>query len=109
MRTEVDLVYFEKDREERTQLSKYYISHNNLNTVLVQTLIISRDEFGKYIASMEFADFPKLYSEKEAALKLADWMRRMSEAIENHWQDKKQYPEPASLAEQWNALPPQNK
>ncbi|MCC8375604.1 hypothetical protein CKY10_21910 [Photorhabdus sp. HUG-39] len=85
MQTEVDLIYFEKNREERTQLSKYYVLHNNLNTVLEQTLIISRDEFGKYIASIEFSDFPKLYSEKEAALKLADWMKRMSEAIEDHF------------------------
>ncbi|MCP9270117.1 hypothetical protein M5U04_19050 [Xenorhabdus sp. XENO-1] len=100
MKTEVDLVYFEKDRKERTQLSKYYVSHDNLETILDQTLIISKDEFGRYIAKMEFTNFPKLESEKEAALKLADWMRRMSEAIENHWQDKKQYPEAVQLIEE---------
>lgn len=109
MKTEVDLIYFEKDREEGTQLSKYYVSHSNSETILEQTLVIEEDQFGRYTAKMEFEDFRGLKSEKEAALKLADWMRRMSEAIEDHWQDKKQYPEPASLAEQWKALPSQSK
>ncbi|PHM61875.1 hypothetical protein [Xenorhabdus ishibashii] len=107
MKTDVDLIYFEKDREERTQLSKYYVSHNNLETVLDQRLLINKDEFGRYIARMEFTNFPKLKSEKEAALKLADWMRRMSEAIENHWQDKTQHPEVDPLVQ--DALPPQSK
>ncbi|WP_426576758.1 hypothetical protein ACP179_20815 [Xenorhabdus stockiae] len=107
MRTVVDLIYFEKDREERTQLSKYYVSHNNLETVLDQRLLINKDEFGRYIARMEFADFPKLKSEKEAALKLADWMRRISEAIENHWQDNSPHPEVDSLVQ--DALPLQSK
>ncbi|PQQ22505.1 hypothetical protein [Photorhabdus hindustanensis] len=109
MKTEVDLIYFEKNREEGTQLSKYYVSHTNSKTILEQILVIEKDRFGRYTPKMEFTDFPELESEKEAALKLADWMRRMSEAIEDHWQDKKQYPEPASLAEQWKALPSQSK
>ncbi|MDE1493238.1 hypothetical protein [Xenorhabdus bovienii] len=108
MRTEVDLVYFEKDREERTQLSKYYVSHNNLETILDQTLLINRDQFGEYIAKMEFENFPRLQSEKEAALRLADWMRRMSEAIEDHWQDKKQSPEAVQLIEE-EIITPQSK
>ncbi|EQB98762.1 hypothetical protein [Photorhabdus temperata] len=85
MRTEVDLVYFEKDREEGTQLSKYYVLHTNSKTILEQTLVIRKDQFGRCTAKMEFEDFPKLASEKEAALKLADWMKRMSEAIEDHF------------------------
>ncbi|MDE9553560.1 hypothetical protein [Xenorhabdus bovienii] len=100
MRTEVDLVYFEKDRTERTQLSKYYVSHDNLETILDQTLLINKDQFGEYTAKMEFENFPRLQTEKEAALRLADWMRRMSEAIEDHWQDKKQSPEAVQLIEE---------
>ncbi|AKH63883.1 MULTISPECIES: hypothetical protein [Photorhabdus] len=95
MKTEVDLIYFEKDRETQTRLSKYYVSHNNSETILDQTLIISKDEFGKYIAKMAFTNFPKLKSEKETALKLADRMKHMSEVIEEHWQDKIPHPEAA--------------
>ncbi|WP_214067727.1 hypothetical protein [Photorhabdus hainanensis] len=67
MKTEVDLIYFEKDRETQTQPSKYYVSHNNSETILDQTLIISKGEFGKYIAKMAFTNFPELKSEKETA------------------------------------------
>jgi hypothetical protein len=36
---------------------------------------------------MEMKDFPKCGSEREAALKLAEWMQRMAAAIENYWSE----------------------
>nr|WP_311836386.1 hypothetical protein [Cronobacter sakazakii] len=38
-------------------------------------------------ASMEMKDFPRCGSEREAALKLAEWMQRMGAAIENYWSE----------------------
>ncbi|PTA77139.1 hypothetical protein [Serratia sp. Nf2] len=40
---------------------------------------------GGYTADMRFDDFPACGSEREAALKLADWMQRLGAAIEDHW------------------------
>ncbi|AOM40412.1 hypothetical protein [Xenorhabdus hominickii] len=108
MKTEVDLVYFEKNRQKRTSTSKYTVIDRGEQTTLEQTLVIEKADFDSFKASMQFDKIPSFENEKDAALKLADWMRRMSEAIENHWQDKKQYPEAFPLAKQWNALPPQN-
>ncbi|WP_319931624.1 hypothetical protein [Xenorhabdus santafensis] len=102
MKTEVDLIYFQKDRETHTHLNKYYVSHRNLETIVEKEIIIKKDEFNRYTAIMGFDGVPELKSEKEAALKLVDWMKRMSEAIENHWQDKTQHPKVTSLAEQWD-------
>lgn len=39
----------------------------------------------RYTADMRFDDFPACGSEREAALKLADWMQRLGAAIEDHW------------------------
>ena len=69
-----ELISFKKDREEMRTESVYYVQHRNKRSVLDQ-------------ASMEMKDFPKCGSEREAALKLAEWMQRMAAAIENYWSE----------------------
>lgn len=55
---------------------------------LIRELVITGDTaFRTYKASMEMKDFPKCGSEREAALKLAEWMQRMAAAIENYWSE----------------------
>nr|WP_241488162.1 hypothetical protein [Shigella boydii] len=82
------LISFKKDREEMRTESVYYVQHRNKRSVLDQELIITGDlAFRTYKASMEMKDFPKCGSEREAALKLAEWMQRMAAAIENYWSE----------------------
>ncbi len=70
-----ELISFKKDREEMRTESVYYVQHRNKRSVLDQELIITGDlAFRTYKASMEMKDFPKCGSEREAALKLAEWM-----------------------------------
>ena len=83
-----ELISFKKDREEMLTESVYYVQHRNKRSVLYQELVITGDlAFRTYKASMEMKDFPKCGSEREAALKLAEWMQRMAAAIENYWSE----------------------
>lgn len=83
-----ELISFKKDREEMRTESVYYVQHRNKRSVLDQELVITGDlAFRTYKASMEMKDFPKCGSEREAALKLAEWMQRMAAAIENYWSE----------------------
>lgn len=77
----VELVSFVRDREELTTESRYYVKHNNGKTILEQGIVINGDGRG-YKASAIITDFPLMPTEREAALKLADWLKRMGEAIE---------------------------
>lgn len=45
-------------------------------------MVISRDGFGNHQASIIITDFPGQKSPEEAALKLADWLKRLGESIE---------------------------
>lgn len=82
----VELIAFKKDREKRKTESTYFVQHKNRRSNLDQLLVISGDlPYDRYVASMEMDGFPKCESEREAALKLAEWMQRMAVAIENHW------------------------
>ena len=84
-----ELISFKKDREEMRTESVYYVQHRNKRSVLDQELVITGDlAFRTYKASMEMKDFPKCGSEREAALKLAEWMQRMAAAIENYWRSR---------------------
>ncbi|WP_339385931.1 hypothetical protein, partial [Xenorhabdus innexi] len=93
------LIYFEKNRRKQSSVARYTVIHHTESTMLEQTLVIEKELGGNFKASIQFDDMPSFENEKEAALKLADWMKRMSEAIENHWQDKTQHTEAASFAE----------
>lgn len=80
--TEVELVSYTKERSSGTSEARYYVKHSNQVTVLEQGLAISRDAYGKYDACIVISDFPPQESPEEAALKLADWLKRLGESIE---------------------------
>lgn len=80
--TEVDLISYTKERDRGTSEARYYVKHSNQVTVLEQALVISRDAYGKYDASIVITDFPSQESPEAAALKLADWLKRLGESIE---------------------------
>jgi len=80
--TEVELVSYVKERSSGTSESRYYVKHSNQQTVLEQGMTINRDGYGNYDASIVITDFPAQKSPEEAALKLADWLKRLGESIE---------------------------
>ncbi|EPC3470021.1 hypothetical protein ACRZCP_002196 [Enterobacter asburiae] len=80
--TEVELVSYVKERSTGTSEARYYVKHSNQQTVLEQGLAISRDAFGNYDACIVITEFPPQKSPEEAALKLADWLKRLGESIE---------------------------
>ncbi|MEP8943590.1 hypothetical protein [Enterobacter ludwigii] len=45
-------------------------------------MVINRDGFGNHQASIIITDFPGQKTPEEAALKLADWLKRLGESIE---------------------------
>lgn len=49
-------------------------------------MVINRDGFGNHQASIIITDFPGQKSPEEAALKLADWLKRLGESIEANFQ-----------------------
>ncbi|OCJ44112.1 hypothetical protein [Serratia sp. 14-2641] len=88
MSTFSELVSFSKDRNKRTTESVYHTEQYSKNTrsVVEQKLVIKGDTvMRRYIADMRFDDFPECNSEREAALKLANWMQRLGAAIEDYW------------------------
>ncbi|POU03607.1 hypothetical protein C3369_07245 [Escherichia sp. ESNIH1] len=80
--TEVELVSYVKDRSSGTFESRYYVKHSNRQTVLEQGMTINRDGYGNYDAIIVITHFPAQKSPEEAALKLADWLKRLGESIE---------------------------
>ncbi|MEE9690358.1 hypothetical protein V4833_21810 [Enterobacter sp. HK169] len=89
-----ELISFKKDRDNSTTESIYFTQHvsrtavfnGRRGSILNQDLIIKGDlSYRTFEASMEMKDFPKCASEREAALKLAEWMQRMGAAIEDYW------------------------
>ncbi|HEY3987434.1 hypothetical protein [Cedecea sp.] len=94
-----ELVSFKKDRGERTTESRYYVQHQSSfvrvpgsssrsRSVIEQELVIAGDmRRGTFRALMKIEDMPDYHSEREAALKLAEWMQRMGAAIENYWSE----------------------
>ncbi|ABU78300.1 hypothetical protein ESA_03071 [Cronobacter sakazakii ATCC BAA-894] len=91
-----ELVSFTKDRDAQTTETRYFTQHYSKSTrfngrrgsILNQELVIKGDlRYPYFEASMEMKDFPRCSSEREAALKLAEWMQRMGAAIENYWSE----------------------
>ena len=54
--------------------------HENGDTTLDQPLILKK-EAGRWTAGIEMLEFPQMDTAQEAADKLADWLRRMADAI----------------------------
>ncbi|HDR2874380.1 TPA: hypothetical protein QCK10_001503 [Enterobacter roggenkampii] len=80
--TEVELISYVKERSTGSSESRYYVKHSNQQTVLEQGMVINRDGFGNHQASIIITDFPGQKTPEEAALKLADWLKRLGESIE---------------------------
>lgn len=80
--TEVELVSYVKERSTGSYEARYYVKHSNQQTVLEHGMVINRDGFGNHQASIIITDFPGQKTPEEAALKLADWLKRLSESIE---------------------------
>ncbi|MEL5258425.1 MULTISPECIES: hypothetical protein [Serratia] len=88
MPTHSELIGFTRDRDSRKTTSIYHTEQysRNARTVVEQNLVINGGGIPRgYTADMRFDDFPACDSEREAALKLADWMQRLGAAIEDHW------------------------
>lgn len=85
-----ELTSFTKNRTERTTESIYFTQQHSRNsgTIVDQNLVIKGDlRYQAFTADMKFDEFPKCNSEREAALKLADWMQRLGAAIEDYWSE----------------------
>ncbi|WP_369788517.1 hypothetical protein [Rouxiella sp. WC2420] len=98
MPTFSQLISYKLDRENRTTETIYYVQQasrtvpvigKNSRSIIDQELIISgRLDYRHYTANMVMAGFPKDYgSEREAALKYAEWLQRMGAAIEDFWSE----------------------
>jgi len=80
--------YWYNPKEHNTK-SVYLLHHSSRvqNTVLEQNLTIERDNFGSFNPTVELKDFPRGLSDRESMLKLADWLHRLSVAIEDNWSE----------------------
>ena len=86
MSSKAELIEYRRNRETGEERSVFVLSHYSQvsRTMLEQNLIILKDRHGAR-AFVEIDDFPANLSEREAALKLANWLQRLSAAIEDHW------------------------
>ncbi|AXT83659.1 hypothetical protein DQW89_26985 (plasmid) [Escherichia coli] len=53
--------------------------------MLEQNLTVEMDNFGNFKPTISLDDFPRGLSEREAMLKLAEWLQRLSIVIEDNW------------------------
>lgn len=89
MSSKVTLLKYIHDPKEKTWSSTYLVSHTSSTklTTLEQKITFDETAFGASIQAIELDGFPTGMGEQEAMLKLADWLHRMSVAIEDHWVD----------------------
>lgn len=80
-----ELIEFKKDRKNKTRIWIYELKHNSdiTKTILTEDLIIDMDSRGEYHAKLELDDFPQCPSKKASAIKMANWLQRLSMAIRN--------------------------
>lgn len=77
-----ELIEYKKDRENNDKYWIYEVSHSNGKTTLAQDLKITKKGFfSGYTGTIGIEDFPEFNSKKECAKKLADWLQRLSWAI----------------------------
>lgn len=81
------LVEYKYDPEERDRVSKYLVKHISgfSRTTLEQYVTVERDRYGAFKPVVALDDFPSGLSDRESMLKLADWLHRLSVAIEDNW------------------------
>lgn len=86
MSTFSEMVEYKKDRRKNTFERRVFLQHysRRLGSILEQEMVISGNlSTGVFKASISIDDFPDCGSEKEAALKLANWLQRLGAAIED--------------------------
>lgn len=88
-RSQAILTEYHYDPKEGGTKSVYLLHHSSRvqKTVLEQNLTIERDNFGAFKPTVELKDFPRGLSDRESMLKLADWLHRLSVAIEDNWSE----------------------
>lgn len=79
----VELVEYKKDRQDKTKKWVYELSHSDEKTTLEQDLTIIRDKFGKLTVTIDIANFPTFLDKKESVAKMANWLQRLSCAIQS--------------------------
>nr|WP_172955945.1 hypothetical protein [Escherichia sp. MOD1-EC5948] len=81
------LTEYQFDHKTNKSRSVYLLRHNSRvrNTVLEQNLTVEMDKFGNFKPTIALDDFPRGLSEREAMLKLAEWLQRLSIVIEDNW------------------------
>jgi len=81
------LTDFKFDIDSNKTRTVYLLRHHSRmqKTTLEQRLIVENDSFGRFKPIVELTDFPEGLSEREAMLKLADWLHRLGVAIEDNW------------------------
>ncbi|EDW9473891.1 hypothetical protein IGG09_004609 [Escherichia coli] len=86
-RSQMILTEYTLDHKTNKSRSVYLLRHNGRvrNTVLEQNLTVEMDNFGNFKPTIALDDFPRGLSEREAMLKLAEWLQRLSIAIEDNW------------------------
>lgn len=81
------LTEYKLDHKTNKSRSVYLLRHNSRarNTVLEQNLTVEIDSLGNFKPTISLDDFPRGLSEREAMLKLAEWLQRLSIVIEDNW------------------------
>ncbi|MGG8041308.1 hypothetical protein PGO21_23005 [Klebsiella aerogenes] len=86
-RSQMILTEYRYDPKAKDSKFVYLVRHNSnaQKTILEQFLTVERDSFGRFMPTIEMKDFPEGLSDRESMLKLADWLHRLSVAIEDSW------------------------
>ena len=93
MSGKVILTEYRHDPEEGSTCSKWLVRHTSRQLsrrrvmTLEQYVAMETDRYGKAVPTVCFDDFPRGLTEREAMLKLADWLHRLGVAIEDHWSE----------------------
>ncbi|MCW2473404.1 MULTISPECIES: hypothetical protein [unclassified Symbiopectobacterium] len=87
MSGKVILTEYKYDTSSHESFKKWVVRQRSgiTGTVLEQNVTLERNGYGKVIPHVALDDFPQGLSEREAMLKLADWLHRISVSIEDHW------------------------
>ena len=88
-KSQMILTEYQFDHKTNKSRSVYLLRHNSRvrNTVLEQNLTVEIDSYGGFKPTISLDDFPRGLSEREAMLKLAEWLQRLSIAIEDNWSE----------------------
>lgn len=88
-KSQMILTEYKLDHKTNKSRSVYLLRHNSRvrNTVLEQNLTVEMDNCGGFKPTISLDDFPRGLSEREAMLKLAEWLQRLSIAIEDNWSE----------------------